>query len=80
MGDPDAFNTAYFVLKGLYGVIDTHHSKLASLQGITPERAQALATEFISKNKDDFSAQLKEIVISVWGTKGYDSLPSQERS
>ena len=77
-GDSDAFNTAYFVLKGLYGVIDTHRSKVASLQGITPERAQELATEFISKNKLDFSAQLKEIVIEVWGQKGYNSLPSQE--
>jgi hypothetical protein len=78
MGDKEAFNVTYYVLSRLYEVIDTHRSKLDSLKDITPKRAQEMATEFISKNRNDFSPELKAFIIAEFGGKGFNSLPSQE--
>ncbi len=77
-GDKKAFDTSYAVMKSLYEVIDTQTSRLASLKGISPQRAREMAVEFISKNKQDFSNDLKTFIIAEFGRSGYDSLPSQE--
>lgn len=78
MGDKEAFNVSYFVMKRLYEVIDGGESKLASLKGMSPQRARELSVEFVSKNKDGFSAELKRFIIVEWSRSGYNSLPSQE--
>jgi hypothetical protein len=75
MGDKKAFDTAYQVMKFLYQIIDGQTSKLPSLADVTPQRARAMAAEFVSKNKDDFSAELKAFITTEFGTKEYGSLP-----
>jgi hypothetical protein len=77
-GDKKAFDTSYFVMKNLYEVIDAHTSRLPSLKGMSAQRAREMAVEFISKNKQDFSDELKAFIITEFGKSGYDSLPSQE--
>ena len=78
MGDREAFAVSYFVMKKLYEVIDTGKSKIPSLKGMSRQKARELAVEFIAKNKQEFSAELKQFILTEWGKSGYISLPSQE--
>ena len=79
LGDKMAFDTSYFVMKQLYEVIDNRPSKLPSLRGVSAQRAREMSVEFISKNKEDFSADLKRL-ISEFGPSAFGSLPSQEKN
>ena len=78
MGDKKAFNTSYHIMKLLYEVIDTHNSKSPNLKGVSAQRAREMSVEFISRNKDEFSDELKRFIIAEFGQPGYNSLPSQE--
>jgi hypothetical protein len=77
-GDQKAFNTAYRVTKQLYEVIDTGVSRLPSLKGVNRQRARELVVEFIARNRQDFSPELKKFIITELGQDRFDSLPSQE--
>jgi hypothetical protein len=78
MGDKKAFNTSYHIMKLLYEVIDTHNSKSPNLKGVSAQRAREMSVEFISRNKDEFSDELKRLIMAEFGQAGYNSLPSQE--
>jgi hypothetical protein len=78
MGDKKAFDTSYRVMKRLYEVIDTGVSKSPHLKGVTRQRARELSVEFISKNRNDFGAELKAFIIAEEEQAGFNSLPSQE--
>jgi len=77
-GTSKAFNTSYFVIKALYEVMETGSSKLPGLKGVSKERARAMSVEFISKNKQDFSDELKKFIIAEFEQSGFNSLPGQE--
>ena len=75
-GDPVAFKTSYEVIKALYEVIDTAASQSSNLRGVTAERAREMAVEFISKNKSNFSDELKTFISTQFkDSHAYDSLP-----
>ena len=78
MGDKLAFDTAYFVMKSLYDVIDGRGTRLPSLQGMTRQRARELSVEFVAKNREDFSAELKQFIVTEWSRAAFLSLPSVE--
>lgn len=78
MGTKEAFNTSFFVMKRLYEVIDTQRSILPSLKNVTPQRAREMVVEFVSRNKEDFSDELRKFILAEFGKAAYDSLPSQE--
>ena len=78
MGDPKAFDVSYQVMKDLYAVMESRPGTSRHLKGVTPQRAREMSVEFISKNKKDFSAQLKTYILAEFGQEGFNSLPSQE--
>lgn len=56
-------------------MIDGQTSKLPSLAGMTRQRARAMATEFISNNKADFSRELTAFIRTEFQPAYYASLP-----
>jgi hypothetical protein len=72
-GDEKAFNTAEQVMRFLYQVIDTGESVLPSLAGVTRQQARAMATEFVSKRRADFSPELKAWILKEFGAAALGS-------
>lgn len=78
MGTKEAFDRSHFVMKQLYEVKDKRATKVASLKGVSAQQAREMATQFISKNKQDFGADLQKFTITECGEAGFESLPFQE--
>jgi hypothetical protein len=61
-----AFEKSYATMRELYRVIDGGQTNLAALAGVTPERARELAAEFITRNEDGYSRELKALYKEVY--------------
>ena len=80
MGDKPAMDASYHVMKLLYQIIDTGVSDSPHLKGVARQKARDMSVEFITKNRNDFSKELREFIIAEVGKAGLDSLPSQEKN